>query len=81
MIKAVRFGDEERRLMHLDRMKVMEEISNQPRKTESLIDKPMILNSLICKLINVQANMNENNEKKIINSDEISKLINAFPRI
>ena len=40
----------------------------------------MILNSLICKLINVQANMNENNEKKIINSDEISKLINAFPK-
>ena len=24
--------------------------------------------------------MNENNEKKIINSDEISKLINAFPK-
>ena len=40
----------------------------------------MILNSLICKLINVQANMNENNEKKIINCDEISKLINAFPK-
>ena len=40
----------------------------------------MILNSFICKLINVQANMNENNEKKIINSDEISKLINAFPK-
>ena len=40
----------------------------------------MILNSLICKLINVQANMNENNEKKIINSDEISKLIKAFPK-
>ena len=34
-------------------------------KTESLIDKPMILNSLICKLINVQASMKENNEKKI----------------
>ena len=40
----------------------------------------MILNSFICKLINVQANMNENNEKKIINCDEISKLINAFPK-
>jgi len=40
----------------------------------------MILNSLICKLINVQANMNENNEKKIINCDEISKLINAPPK-
>ena len=40
----------------------------------------MILNSLICKLINVQANMNENNEKKIINCDEISKLIKAFPK-
>ena len=24
--------------------------------------------------------MNENNEKKIINCDEISKLINAFPK-
>ena len=48
--------------------------------TSPLIDKPMILNSLICKLINVQANMNENNEKKIINCDEISKLINAFPK-
>ena len=40
----------------------------------------MIRNSLICKLINVQASMKENNEKKIINSDEISKLINAFPK-
>ena len=40
----------------------------------------MILNSLICKLINVQANMKENNEKKIKNCDEISKLINAFPK-
>jgi len=40
----------------------------------------MILNSLICKLINVQANMNENNEKKIINCDEISKLTNAPPK-
>jgi len=37
----------------------------------------MILNSLICKLINVQANMNANNEKKIKNCDEISKLTNA----
>ena len=37
----------------------------------------MIRNSLICKIINVQANMKENNEKKIKNSDEISKLIKA----
>ena len=47
---------------------------------ESLIDKPMIRNSLICKLINVQASMKENNEKKIKNEDEISKLIKAFPK-
>ena len=40
----------------------------------------MIRNSLICKLINVQANMKENNEKKIKNEDEISKLIKAFPK-
>ena len=40
----------------------------------------MIRNSLICKLINVQANMNEKNEKKIIYCDEISKLIKAFPK-
>ena len=40
----------------------------------------MIRNSLICKLINVQASMKENNEKKIINCDEISKLIKAFPK-
>ena len=40
----------------------------------------MIPNSLICKLINVQASMKENNEKKIINCDEISKLIKAFPK-
>ena len=33
--------------------------------TESLIDKHMILNSFICKPINVQANMKENKEKKI----------------
>ena len=37
-------------------------------------------NSLICKLINVQASMKENNEKKIKNEDEISKLIKAFPK-
>jgi hypothetical protein len=35
---------------------------------------------LICKLINVQANINPNNEKKIKNEDEISKLIKAFPK-
>jgi len=40
----------------------------------------MIRNSLICKLINVQANMKENNEKKINNEHEISKLIKAFPK-
>ena len=40
----------------------------------------MIRNSLICKLINVQASMKENNEKKIENCDEISKLIKAFPK-
>ena len=40
----------------------------------------MMRNSLICKLINVQASMKENNEKKIKNEDEISKLIKAFPK-
>ena len=40
----------------------------------------MILNSLICKIINVQANMKEKNEKLIINCDEISRLTNAFPK-
>ena len=40
----------------------------------------MIQNSLICKLINVQAKVKENNEKKINNWDEISKLIKAFPK-
>ena len=40
----------------------------------------MILNSLICKLINVQANRKDNNEKKILDEDEISKLIKAFLR-
>jgi ribonuclease D len=40
----------------------------------------MILNSLICKLINVQANRKDNNEKKILDEDEISKLIKAFPK-
>merc|ERR1712146_653656 len=49
-------------------------------KTESLIDKPMIRNSLICKLINVQASMKENNEKKINNEHEISKLTKAPPK-
>ena len=41
----------------------------------------MIRNSLICKLINVQASMKENNEKEIKNCDEISKLIKAFPKV
>ena len=40
----------------------------------------MIENSLICKLINVQASMKEKNEKKIKNEDEICKLIKAFPK-
>ena len=40
----------------------------------------MIRNSLICKLINVQASMKENNEKKINNEHEISKLIKPFPK-
>jgi hypothetical protein len=40
----------------------------------------MIRNSLICKLINVQASIKDNDEKKIKNCDEISKLINAFPK-
>jgi len=40
----------------------------------------MILNSLICKLINVKPNMKENNEKKIKNEDEISKLTKAPPK-
>ena len=40
----------------------------------------MIPNSLICKLINVQASMKENNENKIKKEDEISKLIKAFPK-
>jgi len=37
-------------------------------------------NSLICKLINVQASMKEKNEKKIKNEDEICKDIKAFPK-
>ena len=40
----------------------------------------MMRNYLICKLINVQASMKENNEKKIIKEDEICKLIKAFPK-
>ena len=55
-------------------------LTNENQETESLIDKPMIRNSLICKLINVQASMKENNEKKILDEDEISKLIKAFPK-
>ncbi len=38
----------------------------------------MILNSLICKLINVQASMKEKNEKKIKNCDEISKVLEPY---
>jgi ribonuclease D len=40
----------------------------------------MIPNSFICKLINVQAREKENNEKKIRNEDEISKLTKAPPK-
>ena len=40
----------------------------------------MIRNSFICKPINVQANIKENDEKKIKNCDEISKLIKVFPK-
>ena len=40
----------------------------------------MIRNSLICKLINVQPSIKENNEKEIKSKDEISKLIKAFPK-
>ena len=40
----------------------------------------MIRNSLICKLINVQAWMKLKNKQKINNEDEISKLIKAFPK-
>jgi len=40
----------------------------------------MIQNSLICKLINVQAKVKENNEENIKNCDEISKLTKALPK-
>jgi len=40
----------------------------------------MIRNSFICKLINVQASIKENEEKKIKNCDEISKLAKAPPK-
>jgi hypothetical protein len=40
----------------------------------------MIRNSLICKLINVQALIKENKEKKIINEELISKLIKEVPK-
>ena len=40
----------------------------------------MIRNSFICKLINVQASIKENEEKKIKNCDEISKLAKVFPK-
>jgi len=40
----------------------------------------MIRNSLICKLINVQPSMKENNEKKKSNEDEISKDTKAPPK-
>ena len=40
----------------------------------------MIRNSLICKLINVQASMKLKRRQKTENEDEISKLIKAFPK-
>jgi len=40
----------------------------------------MIRNSFICKLTNVQANTKDNEEKKIRNCDETSKLIKAPPK-
>ena len=40
----------------------------------------MIRNSLICKLINVQASMKEINEKNILDEHEISKHIKASPK-
>jgi len=40
----------------------------------------MTLNSLICKLTNVQASMKENNEKNIKNEDEISRDRKAPPK-
>ena len=40
----------------------------------------MIWNSLICKLINVQASMKEINENNILDEHEISKDINASPK-
>ena len=41
----------------------------------------MMRNSLICKLINVQASMKLKNKQKMKTSlDEISKLIKAFPK-
>ena len=42
--------------------------------------KCCVRNSLICKLINVQASMKENHENKILNVDPISKLIKTFPK-
>ena len=41
--------------------------------------RPIILNSLICKDIKVNARTKENSEKKTRNEDEISKLTNAPP--
>ena len=38
----------------------------------------MILNSLICKLINVKPNMKENNEKKIKNEVIFDLPINSY---
>ena len=40
----------------------------------------MTRNSLICKLINVQASMKQKYEKKTMDELDISKLIKAFPK-
>jgi len=61
--------------------KMKEKEKNYNSKREDLEERILRwIQSLICKLINVQASMKENNEKKIKNEDEISKLIKAFPK-
>ena len=54
----------------------LQDRAHQHRETK----RPMIRNSLICKLINDQARIKEINEKKIKNCDEISKIIKVFPK-
>jgi len=43
------------------------------------MDKPIIQNSFICRLIKVQASMKENKEKKMRDDIEASKLTKAPP--